>query len=337
MNRLKTAALLLAFALLLSPALTLDRGEPVLVANPYRDIDWNNVGQYKANLHAHTTNSDGLVGPAQAIDAYYRLGYKVLALTDHNTLGQAAPTWPWSDYRRCPDQLGMVAVQGNELSQHHHLGSYFCPVADTAGDIVSSLEQIGAQGGLAVFFHPGRYNAPRRWSWYVPYFLHYPFLVGMEVYNQGDRYPSDRALWDNVLTQLMPHRPVWGFSNDDSHTRGQIGRNWNTLLLTSLSEEMVRQAIESGWFYCTYQPGDKVAPVIDAISADTRSITIAARNYRHIVWISEGRIIHTGNTLDYKVTAGVGSYVRAEVRGEGGTALTNPFGFSFVPREQFRP
>jgi len=45
------------------------------------------------------------------------------------------------------------------------------------------------------------------------------------------------------------------------------------------------------------------------------------------VWIADGRVVHTGLTLDYRSVSGIGAYVRAEITGDGGTAFTNPFGF----------
>ena len=38
---------------------------------------------YKANLHTHTTLSDGHLTPEEIADIYYRNGYSVLAITDH--------------------------------------------------------------------------------------------------------------------------------------------------------------------------------------------------------------------------------------------------------------
>ena len=39
--------------------------------------------QYKANLHCHSTNSDGTMTPAELREMYERHGYSVLAITDH--------------------------------------------------------------------------------------------------------------------------------------------------------------------------------------------------------------------------------------------------------------
>ena len=39
---------------------------------------------YKANLHCHTTNSDGKWTPEQVKKAYRERGYSIVAFTDHN-------------------------------------------------------------------------------------------------------------------------------------------------------------------------------------------------------------------------------------------------------------
>ena len=41
---------------------------------------------YKANLHAHTTVSDGLMTPLELKEAYRKEGYSVVAFTDHDVM-----------------------------------------------------------------------------------------------------------------------------------------------------------------------------------------------------------------------------------------------------------
>ena len=38
---------------------------------------------YRANLHAHTTRSDGRLSPEECLRLYRSLGYDIVALTDH--------------------------------------------------------------------------------------------------------------------------------------------------------------------------------------------------------------------------------------------------------------
>jgi hypothetical protein len=247
------------------------------------------------NARGRRGGSDGSLSPTAKIDAYHRRGYTILALTDHNMV-----TYPWQNYGRQPSALGMLAVPGCEPSRHHHIGSYFNDYDGSATNLVESLKTIGARNGLAVLFHPGRYD--HGVDWYADLYKKYEHLIGLEVYNQGNRYPQDRALWDALLTRLMPHRPVWGMANDDAHGPGHIGLNWQIFLLPELSEEALRHAMHQGHSFFSYAyeghlpDGDKNVPVIEAIRVDSAigQIAIEATGYETIDWISAGQVIAGG-------------------------------------------
>ncbi len=132
------------------------------------------------------------------VDRYHELGYDILAIADHNMV-----TYPWQEFssfeasrriyirleegqlngltyedvfvyeNRDPASTGMIAIQANEVSQHHHLGSYF---NDHPGGILETEEEtlaaIDATNGLAVLFHPGRLNRNENKpvEWYVDMF-----------------------------------------------------------------------------------------------------------------------------------------------------------------------
>ena len=55
------------------------------ITNPYRNVDWGTYGQFRANLHAHSTASDGDHTLAAMIEAYYSNGYDILGMADHGT------------------------------------------------------------------------------------------------------------------------------------------------------------------------------------------------------------------------------------------------------------
>jgi len=115
------------------------------IANPYKVIDFSSATTLKADFHSHTTYSDAVAAatPKARIDRYKTYGYKVAAITDHDTIGPASgttsptlhpcPTWPWSAiYGNTPviepspetagqmieyyPSLNMFAMKGNELS-----------------------------------------------------------------------------------------------------------------------------------------------------------------------------------------------------------------------------
>lgn len=287
------------------------------VVNPYESVDWDHDTQYRANLHTHTTESDGWYSPDSVIDMYHEAGYSILAITDHDRV-----TWPWETFGRNPDALEMVAVKGNEVSSFHHLGSYFCDYEERFEDEYLSLLHIGDMSGLAVFFHPGRYDYPA--EWYAWFYQKYDHLIGMEVVNQRDKYPGDRALWDRVLTLLMPKRAVWGFANDDMHLRRHFGAAWNVFPLSELNEAQVRLAMENGIFYFCH---GELPPRIHAIEADNSKgyIKIDACEGAEIVWISAGRKVHAGKAVPFREKQNVTRYLRAEIRGENGITYTNPF------------
>lgn len=295
------------------------------IQSPYADVEWSEYEQHKANLHTHTTESDGRLSPASAIDEYHGLGYGVLALTDHNRV-----TWKWEDFDRAPDGLGMIAVRGAEASDHHHLGTYFCDVPGDSSE-AETLEHVREENGLAVMFHPGRYEWPA--EKYVTLSGDWNEIIGMEIFNQGDRYPGDRKLWDSVLTALLPEdRPLWGLSNDDMHLMEHLGRNWNVLVVPELSTEAVRNAIESGTFFYVYAPdghNGPSPPKINAVEVDSqrRKITVEATDYERIEWISNGITIHEGESIDLSAESDVQGYVRAVIYAPDGDALigTQPF------------
>lgn len=364
-----------------------------VVLNPYAEVNWETVGQYKANLHTHTTQSDGHLTPTAVIDEYRSRGYSILALTDHNLC-----TWPWTGLAamerkgrafqadrtaarggadesaaagndeededekpsmrvppvpayedRDPDSLNMQAIAGNEPSKHHHMGAYFIEYETLSRDLEQTIREVGEAGGLAMLFHPGRYWKPADdgsipdavVEEYVGYYVRHDHLFGMEVINQGMRYKMDFQLWDKILAATMPERPVWGHANDDMHSISALGRDWSVFLLDDFSEEALRKAMLSGKAYfssiSTHESASRdvsETPVITAINHDEASGTLvitaesggAPLPDDQIRWISMGEVIHVGPSLNYKSTAGLGNYVRAELTGKGGSSFTNPFG-----------
>lgn len=323
-----------------------ERSTSVLVHDPYAAVDWDGAIQCRANLHTHTAESDGWLAPATVIDEYHQRGYRILALTDHNR-----NTWPWSEFGRDPAELGMLAVPGNELSRHQHTGALFCELETEETDQNAALAEVEAMDGLAILFHPGRYWTPAEdgtvpatvVNHYTALFNQHDCLVGMEIINYGDRYPHDRSLWDALLAEMMPERPVHGFANDDMHRIATLGRDWTVYPLAEPGEEPVREAMRTGAFYAasisTHPLADRSVngtPIIHRISHDERAATLtieATVDGRPLGdecyhWLAGGEVLHNGPALSYRRHKRIDNYVRAEVVGTGGTAYTNAFGFA---------
>jgi len=104
-----------------------------------------------------------------------------------------------------------------------------------------------------------------------------------------------------------------------------------------------RDAMTNGNFYAVarvakFELGDDdlregPVPVIKNIDITKSNITIAAENYDVIRWVYGNTVIHTGDKINLsRYTKKIGlnessaSYIRAVVIGQGGVALTQPFG-----------
>lgn len=251
-----------------------------IIFNPYESVDFSSSTHYKANLHTHTTQSDG-DNSVQDVIVHYALvgGYHILALTDHNR-----NTWPWSTWLAgyTPDYVtsssayyptlgqGVLAVSGNEPSRNHHHGSLLNDYAGNGANLDESFQYISDNNGVSLFYHPGRYTNPnnayyeQNWTayWYNEYFDTYrDILLGMEVYNCGNRYgptigyKGDVAWWDLVNSLRDADDLVWGFSNDDMHNLSYHAfRNYQHFLMNELTEEELRMAMQNGAFYFSYEP-----------------------------------------------------------------------------------
>ena len=341
-----------------------------LILNPYKDIDWASINQYKSNFHTHTLQSND---PSDnftthyVIDRYHQAGYKILSLTDHDY-----NTYPWTMLsqftpgyeNRDPERLGMLAVPGNELSKdntnswdertggqfNHHNDFFTGRQGQEFASLQESYAYTYALGGLQIINHPGQYwdlnnsysetakNGP---GWHATNFKTYPSLVGLEVYNQGNRRANDRILWDQILNRTMPNKAVFGYSGDDTHNDGQLFRNYNFMLMPELSTPALKTAMINGNSYFCYEPkgsGEGKAPRISSIVVDEENKTITIEANGDVKWIystdktsnanssRRSTVVGHGKTFSYEGYQGI--YVRAFITNVFGETCTQPFGFS---------
>ena len=64
------------------------------ITNPYAGVDWDAWGAYKAQLHCHTTASDGYLTIRESVQMHYDYDYDIVAVTDHGTLNRGWDTAP---------------------------------------------------------------------------------------------------------------------------------------------------------------------------------------------------------------------------------------------------
>ena len=145
---------------------------------------------YKANLHSHTTCSDGRFTPEQAKEYYKKSGYSIIAYTDHNVL---------VDHSDLNDEsfLALVGLEmdtdsfiygrKHEFNQTCHL----CAIARDpkhaalvsraeryTGEAISrKIDELHRAGYIVNYNHPA-------WSCEgSDEFLDYGMFDGLEIYN----------------------------------------------------------------------------------------------------------------------------------------------------------
>lgn len=307
------------------------------IYNPYSKINWQKVNQIKSNLHAHTNKSDGRDTIQEVIDKHSELGYGILAITDHDNL-----TFPWKDGTNNGKDIiipkGLNIIASNEYSKNlHHINGFFLKYIDIFHNEEDALKHIENQGGISHLNHPGRYD--KGVDWYIDLYTKYKSLVGLEVINKTDRYPNDRNLWDDILTEIIDKRNVFGFANADSHRLHEIDTSYNMVLIDGkYSSNKFKKALKNGEFYFTARiceennrssKDDILPPTITSINVDNKNniITIKGSNIKSIDWISSnGRYVGSGEILNIDTNnISVTPYVRAVIKGDGGVTFTQPF------------
>lgn len=324
-------------------------------SNPYAGANWSTDTWAKANVHTHTTNSDGKMSPADVVNAYRDRGYKILSITDHDVAQHYWPTWPWPTD---PTALGMLGVLGQEFSRSDHIIGWFADmwtaedVADGTYDnnvtnVPGIIDLIGQRGGFAEIAHPGRYN--RSLDYYMALFdAYHGHTHGIEVFNMGNRYPLDTQRWDDLLTMMRREGKsyaLWGNSVDDSHEDYHIGRNYHVYVVPEVTTAALRESMTQGRYFSVYDPlGNRVdrhvggaggfwtaAPMVERVVVSQSTIELDVVRTTKVEWFTDGgSLAHTGEAV--ALNDNLGSYVRAKLTGANGSiTLVQPFYLDAAP------
>lgn len=66
--------------------------------------------KYQADLHSHSTASDGLMKPAELVNHALERGLRALAITDHDTINA------WDEAEKTAERLGILFIPGIEIN-----------------------------------------------------------------------------------------------------------------------------------------------------------------------------------------------------------------------------
>lgn len=226
---------------------------------------------YKANMHCHTTRSDGRMTPEQVKQWYKSHGYSAVAFTDHSL---------FASYPELQDEE-FLAIAGAEtqfvcLNRPHphtyktcHLNFWakdpekaaFIPEnpAYDIGQINRYIEAMKKNGFLCGLNHPA-------WSYQgTEDVLNIRGVDTFEVYNHGAQILCNKG--ENQVQYAMylnnGHR-AWAVATDDNHsgfdTDGEISGaddtlgGWIQISMPELTYSNFMDAFENGRFYASNGP-----------------------------------------------------------------------------------
>lgn len=277
------------------------------------------VAQYfKANLHTHSTVSDGRLTPKEAKGAYKAAGYQILCLTDHkvivdhsalndpdflmltgmevNVNAEAIPPFSAKTYH-----LNLIAKRPDNLwspdkAYHRYPGSLIyedkmtCEEMDlqyTPESVNAMIAKANEKGFLVAYNHP---------SWSCQNYQDYAPLKGlwaMELRNSeccmlGHNENNFRVYKDllNLDNRIYP------LGTDDMHNPRALGLSWIMVGARELSYNSVIEALETGDFYMS------CGPEIFGLTIKDNVLKITCSDAREVILESYSRFTRRVAAID---------------------------------------
>ncbi len=292
------------------------------------------IQQFKANLHAHSTLSDGGKTPEELKKLYQEAGYQILAITDHEV--------PWD--HSALSEPGFLMLTGYEAYIRNH------PKYDPFGDGEIHLNLFAKQPDNVRFicFNPGytkyafRHKSPEEFQYvgsqetrrcdraYIQKFIdtakengylvayNHPYwsfedeseifahkgCFSVEIRNGSswshNRLEYNAGLYDRMLRKGMR---IFCHAGDDNHNHREPGDPlfdsflaWTQICAEELSYPAVIKAMEAGHFYASS------GPKINSLSYEDGSFHIETSPAAHIV-------MYFGSRATQSVHAAAGSFL----------------------------
>ncbi len=93
------------------------------ITNPYADINWETVNQYKTALHTHTNASDGDDKLSESIQRHYETGFDIVATTDHSVVN-----YSWTDTEKAGNlvtsAMTLIGKSDGEITYLNQTGTF---------------------------------------------------------------------------------------------------------------------------------------------------------------------------------------------------------------------
>ena len=271
---------------------------------------------YKANLHGHSTDSDGAFTPEQIKKFYKDKGYSIYAYTDHlymrdrsilcdenfvalsgyeNVIGDGKPgeickCYHLNIYSPSPSKVGMVGVSPwfyqawnkRKTEEQKALSPVleFCSEEHSVENANAIIKRANEEGYAVVYNHP-------IWSLHdYRDYIGLKGLAGVEVFNGGGYVsgtePDDESI---VYDQMLGEgQRLNVFANDDNHTENDFFLGYNVMYPEKLDYESVFKCLKNGRSYASS------GAAIRGLAVDGSKVYLGAENARAIRFSTNARI-----------------------------------------------
>lgn len=227
------------------------QGGGISILNPYQLAD----NRYNVQLHAHSTNSDGVDNSTALVTAYRDAGYDALAITDHDYL---TPD---------PGVSGILHIPGvEETAPPGHIVNLFATSQKTDEDPQEVIDDILLDGGLTDMAHYWRSAN----YFTVDILQHLTGYQLMEIANGG--IGINETAWDFLLTEGMN---VWAIGVDDCHniTSARFNKYFVEIMADELSISSLEESLGQGNFYVRQTGAPQITVIVSSTTVTCNSST----------------------------------------------------------------
>ncbi len=207
---------------------------------------------YKANLHCHTTFSDGRLTPEEVKKAYQEQGYSVVAYTDHRN-------YQWHK-ELTDDRFLALAAMEVDMNEHYKASGDFSRVKTYHINLYDSHPESFQEEKKAGLLPERRYND-----------TDYINEWGMEIYNHGCEHDGLYGYHPQSYDEMLRlGNRLFCVATDDNHNSFPFGHpfcdsfgGFTMIHAEELSYEAIVSSLLKGEFYSSMGPEIKELYVED--------------------------------------------------------------------------
>lgn len=304
---------------------------------------------YKANLHCHTTYSDGRLTPEEIKEAYMGQGYQIVAITDHRH-------YQWHQSLCDKDFLALAAMEV-DINEHFKVPGDFSRVKTYHINLYDTIPEQFVEEKQKDLLPERKYHDTDYINEYIRKMKEYGFFAcynhpywslqnyddyknlrgfwGMEIYNYGCEhdglYGFNPQSYDEILRQ---GNRLFCVATDDNHNYRPFGDplcdSFGGFIMVKAKEltyEAVTEALLRGDFYSS------MGPEIYNISVKDGTLEIETSPVEKIYVVTSGRncykkLAPSGETITGAAFEldGTEEYIRIQIRdGQGRYACSNAY------------